>query len=300
MVVGEGEQPYAVADTDLFGLGRDHTVEDLGRGAVGELVEAVVLDRPESIEPHFFGEHNLFYDFMENPRLGLRPPFPRHRDLVKNSEFHRVLHNHKKICRVRLRTVSLPRLCGARSAPYELGRIQQFCMGGPAWPPSPRAPTEGCPYNARRGFNSKPHQDLGNDKVMTYPTTPLYIPLISSSTVPSGSLKHTTPILAPPGPSTLYKGATNWTFFAFSSSYVLSMSSTVKAMRQMPTLLSVGYGWPWVGGAINWTKTSTGALGSSPKRMNTPRSFFALRPSASPTLGSSIVKSFTFLNPMPW
>jgi hypothetical protein len=40
-----------------------------------------------------------------------------------------------------------------------------------------------------------------------------------------------------------------------------------------------------------------GALGSSPRRMKTPRSFLALRPSASPTLGSSSVKSFTLVKP---
>src|SRR5215207_1962148 len=45
-----------------------------------------------------------------------------------------------------------------------------------------------------------------------------YIPLINSRMVPSGSLKHTTPIFAPPGPSIFFSGATNSTFFAFSSS----------------------------------------------------------------------------------
>src|SRR5437588_11422633 len=45
-----------------------------------------------------------------------------------------------------------------------------------------------------------------------------YIPLSSSSTVPSGSLKQTTPICVPPGPATFFSGATNSTLLAFRSS----------------------------------------------------------------------------------
>src|SRR5713226_6113964 len=67
-----------------------------------------------------------------------------------------------------------------------------------------------------------------------------YIPLINSSTVPSGSLKQTTPILAPPGPAIFLSGATNSIPLAFRSLYVRSMSSTVKAIRQIPTLLRLG------------------------------------------------------------
>jgi len=47
------------------------------------------------------------------------------------------------VCRVRLRTVSLPRLCGAQSAPYcrvypkTVRRTVVLCRGGPMWPPTP-------------------------------------------------------------------------------------------------------------------------------------------------------------------
>ena len=43
---------------------------------------------------------------------------------------------------------------------------------------------------------------------------PRYIPLISSRIAPSGSLKQTTPIVAPSGPLIFLSGAKHWTFFA--------------------------------------------------------------------------------------
>src|SRR5205814_7234293 len=58
------------------------------------------------------------------------------------------------VCRVRLRTVSLPRLCGARSAPYcrvypkTVRRTVVLCRGGPVWPPTPGQPHRVAPTAA--------------------------------------------------------------------------------------------------------------------------------------------------------
>ena len=77
---------------------------------------------------------------------------------------------------------------------------------------------------------------------------PRYIPLISSRIGPSGSLKQTTPIVAPSGPLILFSGATHWTFFSCRFAYVRSISSTLKTMRQMPMLLGSGRACPAAAG----------------------------------------------------
>src|SRR5207247_7988408 len=51
VVVGEGQETDAVADADRLRARRDRAVEHLGRGAVRELGEEVVLDGPEVREP---------------------------------------------------------------------------------------------------------------------------------------------------------------------------------------------------------------------------------------------------------
>src|SRR5437764_8738988 len=63
----------------------------------------------------------------------------------------------KEVCRVRLHTVSLPRLCGARSAPYyrvypkTVRRTVVLCRGGPRGRPPP-GNHKGCPYGCTSAF----------------------------------------------------------------------------------------------------------------------------------------------------
>ena len=86
MVVREREQPDAVADADRLRPRRDRAVEHLGRRAVRELGEEVVLDRPEVREPDFFAEDGLRDDTMVGVALAALVPGCRHRDLVEESE----------------------------------------------------------------------------------------------------------------------------------------------------------------------------------------------------------------------
>jgi hypothetical protein len=50
VVVGPRQQAHAVAEPQLRGLGGDVPVQDLGIRAVRELLEEVVLHRPQAVE----------------------------------------------------------------------------------------------------------------------------------------------------------------------------------------------------------------------------------------------------------
>ena len=113
---------------------------------MGELIQKVMLDRPEGVKADLFGELHLLDNLVEDSRLGSGPPFARDGDLVKNCELHACL------------------------------------------------PATG---EQKGGSNAALLSD--------------YIPLINSRIVPSGSLKHTTPMVAPPGPSIFLSGDRNST-----------------------------------------------------------------------------------------
>jgi hypothetical protein len=94
MVVREGEEPDAVADAESRRLGGDRAVQHLGRGAVGELGEEVVLDRPEVRESHLLAAHRLGDRLMIGVALAARVPRCGDGNLVEEAEVeggHRAL-----------------------------------------------------------------------------------------------------------------------------------------------------------------------------------------------------------------
>src|SRR5437762_2511402 len=74
----------------------------------------------------------------------------------------------KEVCRVRLRTASLPRLCGARSVPYyrvypkTVRRTVVLCRGGPRGRPPP-GNHKGCPYGCTSAFGLRMVAGLSSD-----------------------------------------------------------------------------------------------------------------------------------------
>src|SRR3989442_795135 len=99
VVVGKGQETDAVADADRLRARRDRAVEHLGRGAVRELGEEVVLDGPEVREPDPLAEHGL----VDHPmvRVALAPLVPRggDRDLVEEAEVQTSVCLHGRAAR---------------------------------------------------------------------------------------------------------------------------------------------------------------------------------------------------------
>jgi len=62
--------------------------EDLGRGGVRVLLEEVVLDLPDVVEPHAVGELDLLERVADQPRLRALLPRPRELVLVEDAEAH--------------------------------------------------------------------------------------------------------------------------------------------------------------------------------------------------------------------
>ncbi len=91
VVVGVGQQAHAVADAHRGRLGRDRAVERVGRGAMGVLVEEVVLDGPERTEPGLLPVDCLGDGVLVRDVITVRTPRPGHRDLVEQREIHRHL-----------------------------------------------------------------------------------------------------------------------------------------------------------------------------------------------------------------
>src|SRR5439155_11330665 len=99
VVVGEGQEADAVPDADRLGTRGDRAVQHLGRGAVRELGEEVVLDGPEVREPDLLAQHGL----VDHPmvRVALAPRVPRggDRDLVEEAEVQTSVCLHGRAAR---------------------------------------------------------------------------------------------------------------------------------------------------------------------------------------------------------
>ena len=67
---------------------RDSRQHDLGRGAVRELLEEVVLGQPHVLEPHLLCEADLLDHLSEDLCLLARLPRPGNADLVEQAEVH--------------------------------------------------------------------------------------------------------------------------------------------------------------------------------------------------------------------
>jgi len=67
---------------------RQGTQEDLGGAGVAVLLEEVVLDEPEAVDPDPVGELGLLERLVEHPLLVAVLPGPRHLVLVEDPEAH--------------------------------------------------------------------------------------------------------------------------------------------------------------------------------------------------------------------
>ena len=65
VVVGLRREAHAVADAQTLRARGDGAVEHLGVRAVAELLEEVVLHRPERVEAHLVAEHRLLEGVLE-------------------------------------------------------------------------------------------------------------------------------------------------------------------------------------------------------------------------------------------
>ena len=99
VVVGLGQKPHAVADPQVLGERRDVAVEHLGVGAVGVLLQEVVLHRPKRVEAHLVAQNGLFDGVLVGVVLTLTSPGPGHRNLVE----HRKLHANPLVCAAQFR-----------------------------------------------------------------------------------------------------------------------------------------------------------------------------------------------------
>jgi hypothetical protein len=88
VVIGRRQQPHAVADPDATGARRDRAIEDLGIGAVGVLLEEVVLDRPKGMKADVVAEHRLLDHVFVRLVFLLLVPRPSHGNLIEQGELH--------------------------------------------------------------------------------------------------------------------------------------------------------------------------------------------------------------------
>ena len=88
MVVGLRHEPHAEAEPHALGAGGDGAVEHLGVRAVRELLEEVVLDRPERVPAVLLAGHRLLDRVLVGEPLAVGPPRPGDRDLVEQGEAH--------------------------------------------------------------------------------------------------------------------------------------------------------------------------------------------------------------------
>jgi len=89
MVVVGRYQGDAVTETNPFGALRAGGEEHLGRRGVRILLEEVVLDLPDVVDPQAIGELDLVERLLIKTQLGILAPRLRQLVLVKQSEFHR-------------------------------------------------------------------------------------------------------------------------------------------------------------------------------------------------------------------
>ena len=79
-------------DADALRAGGGGGEEDFGRGAVGVLLEEMVLDGPCLVEPKLVGELDLRERVVVDLALGIGTPWAADGELVEDAEFHGVVN----------------------------------------------------------------------------------------------------------------------------------------------------------------------------------------------------------------
>ena len=83
----EGQADHPVPDMNAAGLARDEGEETFRRGQMGILGQAMMLDRPDTVESQLFRQHALFDHVLEDLEfVGARGI--DHLRFVNNREFH--------------------------------------------------------------------------------------------------------------------------------------------------------------------------------------------------------------------
>jgi hypothetical protein len=88
MVVGKGQQGDGVADADVFGALAGGGEKDLGRRAVGVLLEEVMLDRPDVVVAQPVSEFDLFQGLLDQLALTIGLPGTGILQFIKAAQFH--------------------------------------------------------------------------------------------------------------------------------------------------------------------------------------------------------------------
>jgi hypothetical protein len=88
MVVLFRQQSHRVADADALGALGDGPVQDFGGGAVGKLVQEMVFDRPEIVEPNLVAQFRLGHDLVVAVALDARIVGLGYLNLIHHAEFH--------------------------------------------------------------------------------------------------------------------------------------------------------------------------------------------------------------------
>jgi len=88
MVVIGRHQGDAVTQANALGALRAGGEKHFGRGGVRILLEEVVLDLPDVVDPQTIGELDLVKRLLIKTQLGLLAPGLRQLVLVEQSEFH--------------------------------------------------------------------------------------------------------------------------------------------------------------------------------------------------------------------
>ena len=89
MIVIGNHLANAVAEPDALCAGGGGGQEHLGRGAVGILLQKMVLHRPGIVDPEPVSELDLGQRVLHQPLLVIGSPGLRELQLVEHPEFHR-------------------------------------------------------------------------------------------------------------------------------------------------------------------------------------------------------------------
>ena len=88
MVVLRRQQRHGVADADVLCALRNGAVQHLRRRAVRELLQKMVLNRPEMVEPHLIGKRHLLENLLVNVPFDSRVMGFGNLNLIHKPEFH--------------------------------------------------------------------------------------------------------------------------------------------------------------------------------------------------------------------
>ena len=94
MVEGRRHLDDAVPEANALGALRDRGEEHLRRARVAVLLEEVVLDLPDVVDPEPVGERALLERLLEHAVLGVGVPGARELVLVEDPELHSPAHSH--------------------------------------------------------------------------------------------------------------------------------------------------------------------------------------------------------------